>query len=179
MLIRGSMYLIELFSAKEDQVRLVTFLLSAALAIVVLLVNQLFINKRSKRDFLLNKIEELTQLSIEYVSMCGSALDELKDMFEDKRCKHYDLSYESVRKMNAQLLKIEMICVLYFEKTGFQNEHYSLSNFKCMEYLHKYKELGLDDGDVYEIFNEDYSKLQNYEDRLASLCFDLAKQVRH
>ncbi|WP_374813465.1 hypothetical protein [Aeromonas allosaccharophila] len=40
MFFEDEMYLIELFSAKEDQVKLVTFAFSALLAVSVLLINQ-------------------------------------------------------------------------------------------------------------------------------------------
>ncbi|OCH12321.1 hypothetical protein A6E05_19425 [Aliivibrio sp. 1S165] len=179
MLMRGLMYLLELFSAKEDQVQLVTFLLSAGLAIVVLLINQMFVNRRSKRDFLLSKIEELSDLSIEYASVCGELIDDLMYKFENKNINNYEISYKSLRKINTVIRRIELICELYFENTGFSTDNYHVSGFQIIEYLDKWKQIGMDEGDVYALFESAYCLIDKREEWLAEISLNLAKRCGH
>ncbi|HFQ4830673.1 TPA: hypothetical protein ACGU2T_004496, partial [Vibrio vulnificus] len=179
-LIEGRMnYLIELFSAKSDQVKLVTFAFSAILALTVLLINQTIINQRTKREFLLGKVEELSNLSIEFTRVSGEMLDELVNRFEDESCENYDLPYAVDREIYAVLRKIELICELYFEKTNFSVGDYHLSHLKSLEYIHKWRAIDLTEGGMYNLFDEDYQLIKRREEWLAEICLDLAKRHAH
>ena len=63
-------WILEVFSDKSDQARLVAIVISAVVAILVVLLNQWFLSRRSRRELLIEKIEELFSASNEYVSVC-------------------------------------------------------------------------------------------------------------
>ncbi len=70
-------WIIEIFADKSDQAKLVAILISAVVAIFVVLLNQWFVSRRSKRELLIEKIEELFSASNEYVSACRELMEAL------------------------------------------------------------------------------------------------------
>jgi len=163
------MYLIELFSEKSDQVRLVTFLLSALLAVFVLLINQYINTKRNKRDLLLSKVEDLYKSSIEYTNLCTEILDDVQ---------HQNVDYPSVKKEHRRevqniLRKMEMLCGLYFPDSGFDTNDYRLCNMEVLEYLEKGKHS--EEGEMHCMWEDARQHIVNSDAELAVICSNLMK----
>ncbi|MGI2131721.1 hypothetical protein ACRN93_10425 [Shewanella baltica] len=163
------MYLIELFSEKSDQVRLVTFLLSALLAVFVVLINQYINTKRNKRDFLLSKIEDLYKASIEYTNLCTEILDDVQ---------HQKVDFPSVNKEHKKeiqniLRKMEMLCGLYFPESRFDTNDYRLWNMEVLEHLGegKYAE----ESELHCMWEDARQHIVNSDAKLAVICSNLMK----
>ncbi|MBF4247963.1 hypothetical protein EA004_23735, partial [Vibrio anguillarum] len=129
------MYLIELFSAKEDQVKLITFVFSALLAVGVLLTNQYFSQRRARQEYLLKKIEELAKLSIEYTDLCTEILDDI----QSQRADYPTVSREHRRRLMANIRQMELIVGLYFQDSGFDPNDYYMWNMRVLDVLEKGK----------------------------------------
>lgn len=167
------MYLIELFSAKDDQVKLVTFALSAFLAVGVLLINQYFSQRRARQEYLLQKIEELAKLSIEYTDLCTEILDSI----QNKRGGHPTVSREYRRRLMAIIRQMELIIGLYFKDSCFDSNDYYLWNMQVLEVFEKGKVC--EEGEVHCLFEDARQHVINSDAKLALICSDLVKRFGH
>jgi hypothetical protein len=163
------MYIIELFSGKEDQVRLITFSLSALLAVAVLLINQVINTKRNRRDLLLGKIEDLYNFSIEYTDTCTEILDDIQLQKND----FPSVNKEQRRKIKNILRKMEMICGLYFPDSCFETNDYRLWNMQVLKYLEKGKLA--EEGELYCMWEDARQHIVNADAKLAAICSNLMK----
>lgn len=163
------MYLIELFSEKGDQVRLVTFMFSALLAVAVLLINQYINTKRSKRDLLLTKIEDLYKTSIEYSNTCTEILDDVQHQKND----YPSVSNEHRREIQNILRKMEMLCGLYFPESGFNTNDYRLWNMQVLECLEKGKDV--EEGEIHCMWGDARQHIVDADAKLAVICSHLMK----
>ncbi|GIU15562.1 hypothetical protein TUM4261_32690 [Shewanella sp. c952] len=163
------MYIIELFSEKEDQVRLISFLLSALLAIAVLLINQYINTKRNKRDLLLTKIEELYKTSIAYTHTCTQILDDV----QHQKVDYPTVNKEHQREIQNILRKMEMLCGLYFPDSGYDTNDYRLWNMQVLEYLEKGKHT--EESELYCMWEDARQHIVNADAKLAVICSNLMK----
>ena len=163
------MYLIELFSEKSDQVRLMTFLLSALLAVSILLINQYINTKRNKRDLLLSKIEDLYKSSIEYTNICAEILDDVQNQETD----YPSVNKDHKREVQKILRKMEMLCGLYFPNSNFDTNDYSLWNMQVLEYLEKGKPT--EEGQLHCMWEDARQHIVDADAKLAVICSNLMK----
>ncbi|WEM43896.1 hypothetical protein PTW35_09010 [Photobacterium sp. DA100] len=171
------MYLLELFSDKNDQVKLVTFLLSALLAVLVLLLNQYFSQRRVRQEYLLKKIEELAQFSIEYTDLCAVILDDIRDQAASKHIEHPEVSDEHRRKVLAVIRKMELIVGLYFKGSGFDPNDYYLWNMQILEALEKGN--FSEEDEVHILFQDARQHIVDSDAKLAVLCSKLVTRYGH
>ncbi len=168
------MYLIELFSEKIYQVKLITILLSALIAVFVLLLNQFFVQRRNRQEYLLEKIEKLSQLSIEYTDLCSQILDNIRGQVASKHIDYPSVCDEDKRKVRANIRKMEMICGLYFKKAGFDPNDYSIWNMEVLDILEKGK--AYTESEAYLYFEDAKQHVVNSDAKLAVLCSNLVRQ---
>ncbi len=167
------MYLMELFSAKEDQVKLITFVFSALLAVGVLLTNQYFSQRRARQEYLLKKIEELAQLSIEYTDLCTEILDDI----QSQRADYSTVSREHRRRLMANIRQMELIVGLYFQDSGFDTNDYHMWNMRVLDVLEKGK--ACEEGEVYCLFEDARQHVVDSDAKLAVICSGLVKRFGH
>ncbi len=173
MFFEDEMYLIELFSAKEDQVKLITFVFSALLAVGVLLTNQYFSQRRARQEYLLKKIEELAQLSIEYTDLCTEILDDI----QSQRVDYPTVSREHRRRLMANIRQMELIVGLYFQDSGFDPNDYYMWNRRVLDVLEKGK--ACEEGEVYCLFEDARQHVVDSDAKLAVICSGLVKRFGH
>jgi hypothetical protein len=173
-------WIIDIFSDKSDQARLVTVVLSALVAVFVVLLNQWFNSRRSRRDLLIEKIEELFETSNEYIAACRELLDFLKAPNTSVKHLHsgpqnQDLPKNSVNKLNDAVTKMEMICGLYFKSAKFDPKDYYISNMPVLEMMVKDK--FVIEGRALVAFEESAAHVVESRKSLDKLCKDL--MVKH
>lgn len=117
-------WFLEIFSDKSDQARLIAILISAVVAILVVLLNQWFLSRRSRRELLIEKIEELFSASNDYVSACRELMDSSIPQGSEQSDKYYEYPSISVNKLNDSITKMQMICGLYFREETFSPEEF-------------------------------------------------------
>ncbi|MFY8351484.1 hypothetical protein AAEU29_13170 [Pseudoalteromonas sp. SSM20] len=119
-------YLINIFSENSDQAKLVTTIIAAIIAVAVVLLNQWFNSRRSRKEKLIDKIEEmyagvigLRELNrliyIEFLKGYELARkgNYASGLLKDPDSKIADLSNEYSNKLHST----EMLAGLYFNTT--------------------------------------------------------------
>lgn len=108
-------WFVETFSTPSDQAKLFTITVSTVLALTLLILNQLFIVKRARRELLITKIEELLttiyayeRLSLDILSRLFNSPSLIEPVTLDKMVESAEISD-----------KLEMLCVLYFPEITF------------------------------------------------------------
>lgn len=175
-------WIVEIFSDKSDQARLITVVISALVAVLVVLLNQWFNTRRSRRDLLIEKIEELFETSNDYVAACRELLDFLKARKSTALQRHTGetnayLPKESVNKLNDSITKMEMICGLYFNSANFDPKCYYISNMPVLEIMVKNKMVP--EGRALAAFDESMEHVAESRKKLDKLCRDLMDKHGH
>lgn len=108
-------WFLETFSTASEQAKLFSIVVSTALAVCLLLLNQWFNSRKSKKELLIKKIEELLTTIYAYERI---SLDILSNLFNSAGVVNQvtlDKMAESIEISD----KLEMICVLYFPSINF------------------------------------------------------------
>ena len=170
-------WIIEIFSDKSDQARLVAILISAVVAILVVLLNQWFVSQRSKRELLIEKIEELFSGSNEYVSACRELMDALDQQDIDHQARYYEYPGESVNKLNDSITKMQMICGLYFRSETFSPDDFYIWRMPILEIAHKGK--SLPEGEGHMAYENSKIHIRKSREQLDDLCKRLMRKHGH
>ena len=170
-------WILEVFSDKSDQARLVAILISAVVAILVVLLNQWFLSRRSRRELLIEKIEELFSASNEYVSACRELMDSLIPQGSEQPDKYYEYPSISVNKLNDSITKLQMICGLYFREEKFSPEEFYIWRMPILEIAHKGKSLS--EGEAHLAYEESKTHITKSREQLDELCKRLMKKHGH
>ncbi|MFT5420422.1 MAG: Zn-dependent protease with chaperone function [Candidatus Endobugula sp.] len=170
-------WIFEVFSDKFDQARLVAILISAVVAILVVLLNQWFVSRRSKRGLLIEKIEELFSSSNEYVSACRELMDALDQQNVDYPERYYVYPNESVNKLNDSITKMQMLCGLYFCAEKFPPDDFYIWRMPILEVAHKGK--SLPEGEAHMAFEDSKAHIRVSREKLDELCKRLMNRYGH
>lgn len=157
-------WLIEIFTSNSDKARLITTLLAAVIAVMVVLLNQSFNSKRAKKEKLINKLEEMYSVIIKMQTLKTTMYDEIIRYIhkEDERRRLFEI-HDELETVGARAY---MLSGLYFSEISdslakLTNEHDYLHNAFVesntpVEYLKASKE-HIDNLDV--IYLKLYSEL--------------------
>jgi hypothetical protein len=170
-------WLFEIFSEKSDQARLITILISAVVAVSVVLLNQWFLSRRSKRDLLIEKIEELFEASNEYVAACRELMDSLTEQSADLRQEYFNYPASAVNKLNDSITKMQMICGLYFRSEKFDHNKFYIWNMPVLEIAHKGKTLP--EGEAHMAHEDSSAHIRKSREELDELCKKLMRKHGH
>ncbi|MEM5508472.1 hypothetical protein WNY98_06305 [Pseudoalteromonas sp. AS71] len=128
-------WLCSIFVEKAQQAQLITIVITAAMAIVVVLLNQYFLTKRARKEIYIKKIEEFHSLIIEY-EIAGNRLIH---SYYAHRYEHEGIMQYGETIDNA-IVKMQMIIELYFPSVNFEENEYR-SLFDSLHTLN-YKKAG-------------------------------------
>jgi hypothetical protein len=169
--------LFEIFSDKSDQARLIAILISAGVAVCVVLLNQWFLSRRSKRDLLIKKIEELFEASNEYVAACRELMESLSEQRADLRQEYFSYPASAVNKLNDSITKMQMICGLYFRSDKFDPDKFYIWNMPILEIAHKGKMLP--EGEAHMAHEDSRTHIRKSREELDELCKKLMRKHGH
>lgn len=170
-------WLFEIFSEKSDQARLIAILISAVVAIGVVLLNQWFLSKRSKRDLLIEKIEELFEASSEYVAACRELMESLSKQSLDHNEEYFNYPVSAVNKLNDSITKMQMICGLYFRSEIFDPDKFYIWNMPILDIAHKGKTLP--EGEAHMAHKDSWVHIHKARKELDELCKKLMRKYGH
>lgn len=170
-------WFVDIFSEKSDQARLIAILISAAVAVFVVLLNQWFLSRRAKRELLIEKIEELFSASNEYVTACRELMDSLSAQLADHPKNYFNYPTNSVNKLNDSITKMQMICGLYFRAESFEPEKFYIWNMPILDIVHKGK--SLPEGDTHMAHEDSKTHIREARAELDELCKKLMKKYGH
>ena len=171
------MWLFEIFSEKADQARLITILLSATVAVLIVLLNQWFISRRSKRELLIEKIEELYLASSHYIKVCTNILNSIAKHKNSEGNKDFNLSEELSIEITEAINRIEMICGLYFEEEKINSEDFYIHNMPIVDIVTKKKQIAEDVS--WAAHEKSREHILVSREKLSNLCNKLMKKYGH
>lgn len=170
-------WLSEIFSENSDKARLVAILLSALVAILVLLLNQHFANKRARKELLIEKIEEAYKGAIAYERHARKLLSVIRKGGRDER-GNFLLDKTLVEAMNDEVDDIEMIIGLHFPQESFdKKKYYAGPTLPVLEIAVKQKRITEDESIEAAMATQD--NIKNNSQEIKELCAKLMKIYRH
>ena len=101
-------WFLQVFSEPRQQAQLVAIVVSACIAILVLLLNQWFINRKSRKDLHIQKIESLYESINQYESESMRLISQLFHKVDNAEC------LETLFKARSHFQTIEMYLNLHF-----------------------------------------------------------------
>lgn len=168
----------EIFEANSDKARLIAILISAVLALIILLANQWFNNRRAKKELAIKKIEELYLASIEYTSACRDLLGDLTK--KEFRNEHGDFNpdHEKLANIGELVRKMEMLSHLHFPSAEFHAGEYIVPVvMPIIEIAEKSKYLP--EGEAHSIYEDSRDNITAAGKRLGDMCSQLMNEHRH
>ena len=166
-------WLFTIFETNSDQARLITVVFSALIAMFILLLNQSFINRRNKRDLLVQKVEDLYVLSIEYSNTCQNILDDIKN----NEAEVFEIDPAKSNKVTELIRRMEMICGLHFNGAGFDSNDYRLWNMPIIEF--ETKENYRDETEHHMAYEDSQQHIVDADAKLAVICKKLMNKHGH
>lgn len=170
-------WLADIFASNSDKARLIAIVVSAVIAIAVLLLNQYFTTRRTRKDILIKKIEEIYQSSLAYKKHAEQLLKGIKKGERDHFGNFY-IDQTLIDTMNEEVEKIEMIVGLHFQSIKFdKNRYYAGSTLPVLDIAIKEKRLTEDEAiSAAEITREN---IKNNAGEINALCVFLMNKHRH
>ena len=170
-------WLSEVFSSNSDKARMIAILISALVAIGVLLLNQYFLSRRTRKELLITKIEELYQSAIEYESKARELLKGIDKGQRDERGNFY-LNPELIDAMNDEVHKMDMLVGLHFPEVNFDRDRfYAGPTLPVLEIAIKEKRIS--EAEALEACENTKDNIRNNSQEIKKLCKDLMQQYRH
>jgi hypothetical protein len=170
-------WLSNIFSAPSDQARLIAILISAIVAVLVVLLNQWFMTKRAKRELLIEKVEELYLVSGEYIKCCTNLLIPIQGNTTSNIIANYDYPQELALELTMSINKMQMLCGLYFSSHNFRTEEYVIENMPLFKIIKK--KIRASDGELLTAFDKSRDHIEDSRDKLFKLCNELMKKHGH
>ena len=173
-------WLLEIFESNSDKARLITIVISAIIAISIFLLTQYFINKRKRKELLIQKIEELYKTALEYEK---HTLILYKDINKQKSTKadfhnRYNDDYyphELINNMNNEVQNLQMLIGLYFTDIKFdKDKFYAATTLPILEVRIKRKLLSEDKS--LELHESSKDNITNNVDNIKDICYQLLKK---
>jgi len=164
----------EVFQSSNDKARLISILITALVAILVLLLNQWFTNRRERKKLISEKIEEMYLTSIDYTNSAHQMLKDLQLQKFRRSNGYYDIDDVIYGNMNDSIRKMEMLCGLYFPEVLFDPADYSVKNMPVIDAATK-GDLARETVDGNELYLKSRKHIDKAEKNLTSICKNLMK----
>lgn len=163
-----------IFVTSSDKSRFIAIVVSTFVAIFVLLLSQRFTTKRERSKLLIEKIEEMYKVSIDYSSAANQILKDLNNPKKYDKNGYYIIDQVVYGNMNDSIRKMEMLCGLYFPKIEFKVSDYSIVNMPIVNIAIKGKKLN--EGEAYHIYEDSRNYIINAEQKITKLCRELIRK---
>ncbi len=161
-------FILELLSEKEEQVKLAGIIISATIAIAVVLLNHIFTIRRSTKEKKVEKIEKLYISAKRYSSDCYKVLSLLPSHFRENPDKAFSPPRDLINSVSESIMEIEMIIQLYFPTINIDVDRLNLFNlaiFKEDEFAESRQELSA-------------NQIKNNYQYLTEICSNLMNSVK-
>jgi len=166
-----------IFSEPSEQARLIAILISAIVAVLVVLLNQWIMTRRAKRELLIEKIEELYLASEKYIKCCTNLLIPIQGNITSSIITNYDYPQNLALELTESINKIQMICGLYFSSRIFKTEEFVIENMPLFRIIKK--KIRASDGELLTAFEQSREHIEDSREKLFKLCNVLMKKYGH
>lgn len=117
----------EVFNSTSGKAQFLSITISSCLAIMILILNQWFTNRRERKKVYVEKIEELYLTSLDYLNACDELITDIQRSKYQRDTGYHRYNESVYSKMEVSISKIEMLCGLYFQKIHFDSKKYSIT----------------------------------------------------
>lgn len=170
-------WLADAFSSPTSKAQLVAIIVSALIAIAVLLLNQHFTIKRSRKDVLVKKIEEAYQSALAYERHAKQLLAAIYRGGRNER-GHFVLDPTLIDAMNDEVEKIEMLLGLHFPSVAFDKaRYYAGPTLPVLEIAVKQKIVSEDES--LRAAEDTRSNVARNAKEIKSICSQLMRKHKH
>jgi hypothetical protein len=119
-------FFFEIFQSNAEKAKLITVLLSTAIAVTIVFLNHSFTKRRSRKDLSIEKIEELYKVALNYEKKSMAFSDSISQIWNAEDAGNKDLIPEIENRFDdmadaieVELEKFTMLMELYFPKENF------------------------------------------------------------
>ena len=170
-------WLSDVFASSSDKARLIAIVVSAVIAILVLLLNQHFTTRRARKEILIKKIEEAYQSALAYERHARKLLSAIHKGGQDGS-GNFVLDPALIDAMNEEVEKIEMILGLHFPSVSFEkSRYYAGPTLPVLEIAVKEKKIS--EQEAIEASLSTAENIRNNVTEIKELCVELMKKYRH
>jgi hypothetical protein len=170
-------WLSDAFASNSDRARLIAIVISAVIAIVVLLLNQHFTTKRAKKELLIKKIEEAYQSALSYEKNAKQLLTAINKGERDQAGNFY-LDPALIGAMNDDVEKLEMLIGLYFPNTPFdRDKYYASPSLPVLEIAIKKQKVS--EAEAIDAAERTRDIVKRNTSEIKGTCLTLMNQYRH
>lgn len=170
-------WLSEAFANPSSRAQLIAIVVSAVIAIVVLLLNQHFTSRRSRKDVLVGKVEETYLAALSYERHARALLSAIYRGGQDER-GNFRLDRNLVDAMNDEVERIAMLIGLYFPSERFQKErYYAGPTLPVLEIAVKSKQISEDE--ALQASESTKDNISKNAAEIKAICGRLMKRHRH
>ncbi len=166
----------EVFSSSSDKARLVAIIISAVVAIGILLLNQWFTNRRERKKIISEKIEEMHLTSIEYTNSAHQILKDLQTQKHRDKDGSYSIDQVVYGTMNDSIRKMEMLSGLYFPEINFNPKDYSINNMPIVDAAITGELTRGNQVDMEDLYLISRGHIDKAEEKLTNVCKVLMKK---
>lgn len=167
----------DVFADNSDKARLIAVLVTGLVAVLILLANQYFAVRKSRKELLIKKIEECYQSALAYEKSARTLLKAIHKGGRDER-GNFVLDPTLIDAMNDEVEKLEMLMGLYFPKIKFNKEQYFAGpTLPIMEIAIKEKKVTEDE--AIEVAYRTRDNVASNVAAIKAICADLMERYRH
>ncbi len=121
-------WLLDAFSTPTGKSQFISIFASSCVAIFVLILNQRFTNIRERKKVHVEKIEELYLAVIEYLEACDDLVTDIqRSTYREQETGYHRYNEATYDRRESSIIKIEMLCGLYFPEVTFDPNDYCIS----------------------------------------------------
>lgn len=120
-------WLLDAFSTPSGKSQFISIVVSSCIAISVLLLNQRLTSTRERKKLYIEKIEELYLAVNEYIESCNDLVTDIQKGTYREESGYYRYNESTYDRRESSIVKIEMLCGLYFPEINFNSKDYCIS----------------------------------------------------
>lgn len=170
-------WLADVFSDTSDKARLFSVLITGGIAIAVLLLNQSFVTRRTRKELLIRKIEEAYQATLAYEKNAWSLLKDIQSGRRDEN-GYFNPDHSLIDAVNEEVERLAMLFGLYFPEVGFEKDkYYAGPTLPIMEAV--FKDKLMTETEHIVISHSTRDNIKSHAAELREFCARLMSQYRH
>ena len=165
-------WVLNIFDSPSDKARFVTVVFSAIVAVLILLLNQYFINKRENRQMFVTKLEEIytnilefQKKGAEFISTGGWQLDET-DKYKER---------DTYQEVSNSAQSITMLFELYFPKEKIASSEIE-STVKILRYKLEYN--AKEGDETFDTYMKIHDEFEEKIQQLKNICKEISQKLK-
>lgn len=167
--------MLEPFLSSNNLVTLLSIVVSTALAIIVLIANQRYSNRRERKKLTCEKIEAFYEATISYENACDQLLTDIQSMKYKRESGYYANDPVAYAQFENSITKMTMLHGLYFPSADFDPKAYDIKEMPII-WAAISGEIARGAVDTKEMYLKSRQHVESSSKYLRSLCHKLMRE---